>query len=303
MASPLIEFIAREHPAFVHVPLGAVVVLPLAILMSLRGTNRRAWTLTAFFLAAVACAGSLVALLSGLMWGRQVSLIAPGAFLPQVVSAKQVLQQTLRYHEFAALIGVGLGLFCTLLLGLSLKKNQAKGIGVLALLFGLLWLGSWGACGKLGGVMVFGNEETNKAAAEADAAKRADVEAELPIRALDYSSLEPATEGPSRSPQHSNRWVRVWVTASGIDAYKAGKQLPPGAYAVMSTYEDVKGKPSHEPGPLYFRETKSDGTPYVAFYWPRVPEAQRAENGGEDFLYLRSPHAKLQACLDCHKKQ
>ncbi len=30
-ASPLIEFIAREHPAFVHIPIGLVAVLPLAI--------------------------------------------------------------------------------------------------------------------------------------------------------------------------------------------------------------------------------------------------------------------------------
>ena len=34
LASPLIEFIAREHPAFVHVPLGLVAALPLAILIS-----------------------------------------------------------------------------------------------------------------------------------------------------------------------------------------------------------------------------------------------------------------------------
>jgi len=313
--APLFELIAREHPALVHVPLGTVIALPLAMVMSFRGHHRHAWKLASFFLAALACASSLVALFSGLLWGRQIALIAPGGFIPHVANAKQVLQKTLQLHELAALTGATLGLLCLILLWRSLREDRAagpqdsphrrladRGVGLLPLFVALLWVGSWGFCGKLGGILVFGNEATNKAAAEADAAKRADVEAELPIRALDYASLEPATPGPARSAHHSNRWVRVWVTASGIDAYKAGKQLPPGAYAVMSTYEDLKGKPSFEPGPLYFRETKADGTPYVAFYWGRVPEDRRSETGGEDFVYLRSPNPKLQACTDCHRK-
>lgn len=316
MASPLLEFLAREHPAFVHVPLGLVVTLPLAMVLSFRPRHPHAWKLTSFYIAGIAFLGSLLALFSGLLWGRQISLIAPGGFMPHVATAKQVLQKMLQWHELAALLGVVLGALCTFLVWRSLREDQRvpkidphhrraadRGVGISALAVALLWVASWGVSGKIGGILVFGNEETNRAAAEADAAKRADTEAELPLRALDYASLEPATDAPMRSVQHHDRWVRVWVTASGIDAYKAGKQLPPGAYAVMSTYEDVKGKPGFEPGPLYFRETKSDGTPYVAFYWPRVPEAQRAELGGEDAVYFRSPHPKLQTCMACHLKQ
>jgi hypothetical protein len=165
-----------------------------------------------------------------------------------------------------------------------------------------LWLGAWGFCGKLGGIMVFGNAETNAAAAAADAAKRDDAEADLPIRALDYASLEPAEDGPVRSKAHGDRWRRVWVTASGIDAYKAGQPLPPGAYAVMSTFGDEKGKPSTEPGPLYMKETKADGTTAFAFYWPRIPEALRGNFGGQDSVYWRSPDPKLATCLGCHDK-
>jgi len=316
MTSPLLELLAREHPAFVHVPLGLVIALPLAMLLSFRPRHPHAWKITSFYIAVIACLGSLLALFSGLLWGRQISLIAPGGFMPHVATSKQVLQRMLQLHELAALVGVVLGALCTFLIWRSLREDRVapdvnpqhrraidRGVGIPALAVALLWVVSWGISGKLGGILVFGNEETNRAAAEADAAKRADIEAELPIRALDYASLEPATDTPVRSVQHSNRWVRVWVTASGIDAYKAGKQLPPGAYAVMSTYEDMKGKPGFEPGPLYFRETKSDGTPYVAFYWPRVPEAKRSETGGEDAVYLRSPDPKVQACMDCHKKQ
>jgi len=317
-ASPLLEFIAREHPAFVHVPLGLVATLPLAMLASFRSRAPERWTRTAFFMALVGLASSAVAIFSGLMWGRQIALIPGGGFFPVVASGKQVLQRILQLHEMAALGGFLLGCLCVFLLWRAWHKdNQAalggsphrrhegrrlweRGVGVPALAVGLMWLGAWGFCGKLGGIMVFGNEETNKAAAEAVEAKRLDAEAEVPVRALDYASLEPAEAAPFRSKAHGNRWGRIWVTASAIDSYKAGKPLEPGAYAVMSTYEDHGGKPSQDVGPLYFLEIAADGKPKLAFYWPRVPEAQQAEVGGEDFVYWRSPDPHLASCLTCH---
>lgn len=317
-ASPLLEFLAREHPAFVHVPLGLIAVLPLAMLASFHPKHTRMWTGTAFFLALVGWLGSTVALVSGLIWGRQIALIKPGAFFPEVVSEKQVLQRILQVHELAALTGFLIGALCIWLLWRAWQQLEdhdgsehrrhggrrfwERGVGVAALLVGCLWLASWGFSGKLGGIMVFGNAETNKAAAEADAAKRADAEADLPIRALDYASLEPVSAEPVRSKAHGNRWRRIWVTASGIDAYKAGQPLPPGAYVVMSTFEDEKGRPGHEPGPLFMKEAKADGSTAFAFYWPRVPEALRKEMGGEDFVYWRSPDPHLATCLGCHDK-
>jgi hypothetical protein len=150
--------------------------------------------------------------------------------------------------------------------------------------------------------MVFGDEATNKAAAAADAAKRNDVESDLPIRALDYASLEPAESAPVRSRAHGDRWRRIWVTASGIDAYKAGKPLPSGAYAVMSTFSDEKGRPSTDPGPLYMKETKGDGTTAFAFYWAKVPEALQKDFGNQDSVYWRSPDPRIATCLGCHDK-
>lgn len=316
-ASPLLEFIAREHPAFVHVPLGLVATLPLAMLISFFSRHTKVWTGTTFFIALVAWVGSTMALFSGLIWGRQINLIPPSGFLPVVASEKQVLQKMLQLHEFAALTGFLIGGLCLWLLWRSWRHEAAdpapdrrhggrrfwdRGVGVPALLVGCLWLASWGFSGKLGGIMVFGNEETNKAAAEADAAKRNDVEADLPIRALDYASLEPAEDRPVRSKAHGDRWRRIWVTASGIDAYKAGKPLPPGAYAVMATFTDEKGKPGTEPGPLYMKETRADGSTAFLFYWPRVPEVLRKEVGGLDSVYWRSPDPKLFTCLGCHEK-
>jgi len=316
-ASSLLELIAREHPAFVHIPIGLVAVLPLAMLASFWPSIRHRWVSTAFFMALVGWLGSSIALFSGLLWGRQISLIPGHGFFPQVASEKQVLQRILQIHEMAAIAGFVVGGLCVALLYRAWRREHAsiqpdhrrpgrrfweRGVGLPALLLGFIWLGAWGFCGKLGGIMVFGNEETNRAAAEAEKAKQSDTEAELPIRALDYASLEPVEAAPIRSPAHGNRWRRIWVTASGIDAYKAGEPLPPGAYAVMTTFEDEKGKASHEPGPIYMKETKADKTTAFAFYWPRVPEALRKDVGGQDSVYWRSPDPKLIACLGCHEK-
>ncbi|HJU84345.1 MAG TPA: DUF2231 domain-containing protein, partial [Holophagaceae bacterium] len=95
-ATPLLQFIAKEHPAFVHVPIGTVVILPLAMLASLRAKSSLVWTQTAFFLAAVGLAGSLAAIISGLLWGRQIGLIPPGGLYPPQASSAQVLQRMLQ---------------------------------------------------------------------------------------------------------------------------------------------------------------------------------------------------------------
>ncbi|MCX6546965.1 MAG: hypothetical protein NTW40_02815 [Acidobacteria bacterium] len=317
LASPLVEFIAREHPAFVHVPLGLVAALPLAILISFLTKHSRPLTGTAFFLAAVGWASSVASLASGLLWGRQVNLIPVTGYFPVVASEKQVLQKMLQLHITASMVGFVIGGICTWLLWRAWRREDSpgfaerrhagrrfweRGAGVPALVVAILWLGAWGFSGKLGGIMVFGNEETNKAAAEADRAKRNDAEADLPIRALDYASLEPAEAAPVRSKAHGDRWRRIWVTASGIDDYQAGKPLKPGGYAVMATFTDEKGKPGTEPGPLYMKETKADGSTAFLFYWARVPENLRKEVGGQDSVYWRSPDPKLITCLGCHEK-
>lgn len=314
MTGSVLDLIATEHPAFVHVPLGMVIALPFAMAFSFKAKHPHPWKLASFFLAGLAFMGAVVALVSGLFWGRQISLIPPGGYFPVVASEKQVLQKMLQLHEIAAIVGAIIGFVCLALLWRTLRQDEDahhaaptlrrrladRGVGLAPLMVSLLWLAFWGFCGKLGGIMVFGNEATNKAAAAADQAKRNDVEADLPIRALDYASLEPAQMIPMKSKAHGNRWARIWVTASGIDDYKAGKPLPAGAYAVLSTVDDAKGKPGQEPGPLYMRETQADGHQSFVFYWPRVPETSRAQTGGEDFAYWRSPSEKLQSCAVCH---
>lgn len=314
-----LEFVAREHPAWVHVPLGAVIILPLAMAASFSPRHSSRWTTTAFFLAAVGLAGSLVALFSGLLWARQINLVPPAGFFPAKLSGTQVLQRMMQLHEIAALTGVVVGAVVLWLLWgrwrpLHVSSEDTaihhqrqlgrrwweRGVGFPAFLLALLWAAAWGFCGRLGGIMVFGNEEINKAAAAADMARRQDAEAELPIRALDYASLEPVEDRPVRSAAHGGRWIRTWVTASGIDAHRAGKALPAGAYTVLSSAEDDKGRPGHDPGPLYMKEVLGDGRVGFAFYWPRVPERLRDQTGGEDSVYWRSPSERLASCGKCH---
>ncbi|WP_306600900.1 DUF2231 domain-containing protein [Geothrix sp. 21YS21S-2] len=289
-----IELFSREHPAFVHVPLGLVVCLPFMIAAAYRSRYPQTWRRMALRVALVALGGGLLTMASGLYWGRLLNLIPAGRLLPVVSSQGQALQRTLRSHEVNALAGAVLGILCVLLLRRACREpGDARWTGA-CLLGTVLWAGTWGYVGKQGGVMVFGDAETNKAAAEAINAKKNDAEAELPLRALDYASLEPLQAAPFRSRAHGGREARSWVTASGSDALAAGRPLPVGAYAVLTTW--TLGLP----GPLHMREAKADGTQAFALYWPRVPEGERAAFGGEDSVYWRSPHPALEACAGCH---
>ena len=289
-------FFFREHPALVHVPLGLALCLPLLVAASLLSRDPAAWRRMAFRLTLLALATSSLALISGLGWGRLLALIPSHGFLPVAAGQGPALPRILRLHALIALAGFGLGLLCLLLLRASYRAPAQRGLAIVGLLCALAWAGAWGFVGKLGGIMVFGDPETNRAAAAALDASRHDREAELPIRALDFASLEPLQATPFRSRQHGGRLARTWVTASGLDELTQGRALPTGAYAVMSTCVDAAGTP----GPLYLREAKADGTQAFAFYWPRVPGSALKETAGEDYVYWRSPHPALARCAGCH---
>lgn len=95
------------------------------------------------------------------------------------------------------------------------------------------------------------------------------------------------------SKAHGGQRARVWVTASfGPDKYRAGVPLPSGAYIAMNTVLVAKGKPGFENGPLLLRETNADGSTGFAYDWGRVPEANRAETGGDDMPCWRNGDPK-----------
>ena len=134
---PSLAWIAREHPALVHMPIAATLLLPLFLALALK---RSGWSPAARLLAWVAFAGGLAALGSGFLWARSMDLIAPGAFMP----AHPGLIAT---HEGLALAGLCAGLAALVLIE---KKKLGPALAV-----ALLWSALWGAAGHWGGKMVF----------------------------------------------------------------------------------------------------------------------------------------------------
>lgn len=290
---PLLDLFAREHPALVHLPLGLVPLVALALLMSFRAKGDFPWLRAARMLGFLALGGSLLALASGLLWARLQGLVPAGAWFPPTALEATGARALVRPHALAAVTGFLAGTLCLLSVHRNLRAGAARA-GAATILLAFAWLGAWGLCGNLGGRMVFGAGPAPQPAA-------ADPEAELPLRALDHLSLEPLQPAPVRSAAHGGRWARTWLPAQSRVDRKAGKTLAPGAYAVLTTTEDQKGAPSFDPGPLYFREVLADGRQAFALYWPKVPGKHLAETDGEDYVYWRSPDPRLGKCAGCHK--
>ena len=134
---PAFDWIAREHPALVHLPIAASLLLPFPLARSL---NRAGWIPAARLLAWAGFTGGMAAALSGFLWARGMDLIAPGAWTP----AHPGLITT---HEWLALSGLGIGLAALILV--ELKRIRP------AMAVALLWATLWGAAGHWGGKMVF----------------------------------------------------------------------------------------------------------------------------------------------------
>lgn len=288
-----LDWIAFKHPMWIHVPLACAVLAPLALLASQRpGRGIRPWWTVSRYLVLMGVLGMLPALLSGLMWARRLGFVAPGKLL----ASKTVMDGLVRHHQLWALGAFFLGLLT--LWAVQRKRQDHQGLGFRALFLGCLWSGATITTGYYGGRM--SHPMPGEATPVATAKTSTDPEADLPIRYLDYGSLLPVGDTWARIPQHDNRWGRVWITASGIEAYEAGRPLPPGAYAVMSTAVEVAGQPGPDPGPLYGVEILADGSPKFTVYWATVPDAQQAKFDGKDFVYWRSPDAHVQSCATCH---
>jgi hypothetical protein len=127
---PGFELFGREHPAFVHLPIAASLLLPVALFLRRDEVAR--------FLAWAGLAGGAASLASGLLWARGMGFIAPGAWLGR---------GPLLTHEVLALTGFAAGLLALFLLYRPGRRP--------ALAAALLWAGLWGAAGHWGGRMVF----------------------------------------------------------------------------------------------------------------------------------------------------
>jgi uncharacterized membrane protein len=135
---PVSELLGREHPALVHLPIAASLLLLLSLgLWCWRGD---AWRPASRLLAWAACIGGCGAVASGLLWARSLELLPQGGFLPAAPGL-------LSTHETLAFAGILPGLAA--ILGVERRRPRA------ALAAALLWAALWGAAGHWGGRMVF----------------------------------------------------------------------------------------------------------------------------------------------------
>lgn len=291
-AMTYLDWIAFKHPMLIHVPLACAILAPLALLAAQRsGRGIRPWWVASRYLAWMGVLGLGPALLSGLLWARRLGFVAPG----KVLAGKEAMGGLVRHHQVWALAALACGLLT--LWACYRRRQDHQGLGLSALFFGCLWAGATVLTGFYGGKMA---HPLPGPAPAAPAKPASDAEADLPIRYLDYGALIPVGDAWSRIPQHEGRWGRVWITASGVEAYQAGRPLPPGAYAVMATASDQGGKPGADPGPLYALEMLDDGMPKFTLYWAAVPGKEQPAFGGADSVYWRSPDPHLQSCAACH---
>jgi hypothetical protein len=120
----------------------------------------------------------------------------------------------------------------------------------------------------------------------------------------DYLSYRRVTDAPYRSLAHGNRWVEVYVNATGAEAYLDGSPMPVGSIIVKTSVQDAAGKPSTTPGPIFVMEKRTPdyaiehGNWYFAIRWASPTPDQLRQLGGPIYWRGSSPH--IAYCQECH---
>ena len=305
-------WIANKHTLLVHLPMAAVLMIPVPILAAQRGGRGiRPWWVTCRYLGWAGVLGSVAAILSGFFLGRAHGYALLGAFWEPTAQAGNNL---LRFHAASGAASLLLGVAC--LRSLYRTRQEHQGIGLLPLLLGLLWGAGVLATSTTAGLLAGHGPALSPLPAAPSPSPSPAPSLRVPVRPaqaeqgsgtlppsriLDYASLRPMHLEPVKSMAHGNRWIRVWVTPAAAQAYQAGLPLPQGALAVLSTVEDRWGRPGYEVGPVYALEMSGEGKPSFSFYWAQVPELHRGENNGAERVYWRNDDPGLKACVVCHE--
>ena len=306
------EWFALQHALLSHLPVATGLLLPWALLAAQRrGRGIRSWWTVARYLGWAGILGTVGAFLSGFASGRLSALIPPHRLFPMFLSGSGP-NSLLSHH--ALLGGVSLLVGVAALWAMNRNRKDHESLGFLALTLGLAWCAVLLAAGERGYRLAHSRARVPVASPaisstpapftpvpSAPSPPRAvkDPESDLPVRALDYASLEPIHPDPVKSLAHGGRWIRAWATHEAAAAYRAGQPLPQGAFVVLSSAEDRWGRPGPNLGPLYALEMKAAG-PAFTFYWPHIPMEQRWEFGGDSRAYWRGSDAHLDACRTCH---
>jgi hypothetical protein len=133
-----LAWFASRHTWFVHLPAAAAVLVPLPILAAQRGGRGiRPWWTTCRYLAWAGVIGAVLAVLSGFLQARHLGLVPADAYWGPALPGRSYL---FRVHQLGGVASLLLGLAC--LRSLYRQRQDHQGIGLFALLFGVLW----GAC-------------------------------------------------------------------------------------------------------------------------------------------------------------
>ena len=304
------DWIAFKHPLLSHLPVAVGLLLPWALFAAQRpGRGIRPWWTVARYLSMMGGLGLLGALLSGLAAAHQLGLIPAHHLLPRVAlggGAEGLLFRHALLGAVAFLTGAGA------FWAMNRNRQDHQSLGILALSLGLLWCAALLLAGENGYRLAHGRSllvAPTVAPAPLPVAVAplapppvrvvADPEAHLPVRALDFASLEPIHGEPVKSMAHGGRWIRAWASPSAAAAYRAGQSLPQGALVVLSSVDDRWGRPGTDLGPLYALEMLASG-PSLTLYWPRIPVEQRKAFNGEAAVYWRGSDPHLESCRSCH---
>ena len=142
-------WLGGKHIIFVHLPIAAALMSPIPIIAAQRGGRGiRPWWTTCRYLAWVGVVGSLLALASG--WSAAKMDPALMA-VPWKGPVGMGLPYLYRMHQVSALLTLVLGLGC--LRALYRNRQEHQGIGIPALLLGLLWCGGAYLASYTGAVM------------------------------------------------------------------------------------------------------------------------------------------------------
>jgi hypothetical protein len=106
------------------------------------------------------------------------------------------------------------------------------------------------------------------------------------------------------SRTHGHRWVNTFVSKNAVEAYKNSQLLPVGSLVVKESFENVDGKPSETPGPLYvmwkgkFSDSPSTSGWQYALQWDKpVPGNREGIQGPVKWL---PRDQNLNSCVRCH---
>ena len=120
----------------------------------------------------------------------------------------------------------------------------------------------------------------------------------------DYETYRRLTTEPFQSLDHGNRWVHVYVNEIGADAYLDSGDVPVGTIVVKTSVQNVDGRPSNIPGPIFVMEKRATGYApehddwWYAIHWASPPPAEAARFGGPIYWRGRSP--RVAYCWKCH---